>query len=241
MRPRNSEADGFDDRGYVALWRPGLDLGQGGAAQFLKARGIGECFSYQFSKGLDVTTAKNEIRATGGDEVSRGSAAVAGRGDAAAAHGLVDNDAEGLKLRGQNQQVPGGVDGGGLRLVDEPQTTYSGSNAKARSFGLEMGKKGARAGVNEERVREIGFRECTEKIERTLPLLEFGGEHNDNIIRGNAPRRANGRALDHCRLPHPPAVINAVRRKSHPAGTNAQQKNHVARAPRGTNHLIGHA
>src|SRR5260370_25954475 len=135
MRPRNSEADGFDDRGYVALWRPGLDLCKGGAAQFFKARGIGECFSYQFSKGLDVTTAKNEIRANGGDEISRGSTAVAGRGDAAAAHGLVDDDAEGLKLRGQNQQVPGGVDGGELRLVDEAEEPDARSHAEAGGFG----------------------------------------------------------------------------------------------------------
>src|SRR5260370_24945591 len=169
MRPRNSEADGFDDRGYVALWRPGLDLCKGGAAQFFKARGIGECFSYQFSKGLDVTTAKNEIRATGGDEVSRGSAAVAGRGDAAAAHGLVDNDAEGLKLRGQNQQVPGGVDGGEVRFVDEHQKTDARSNAKARSIGSAMGKKGARAGVNAESDRASGYSERTEKLTRTLP------------------------------------------------------------------------
>ncbi len=81
-------------------------------------------------------------------------------------------------------------------MVDEPQKTDTGSNAKASSFGLEMGKKGARAGVNEVRVREIGFRECTEKIERTLPLLEFGGENNDGVIRGNAPRRAKGCAID---------------------------------------------
>ena len=179
--------NGVDGGGNVALWRPGPDIRKSGSAQLFKASGISGCFFHQFSEGIDVTAAKDELGTHGSDEVARGSTAVAGRDRASATHGLIDDDAERLKLRGQNQQVRGRVNGRELRLVDEPEETDARGYAEAGGFRLELGKKRAGAGVKEERVRKIGFRERSEKIERTLPRLEFGREKNDRILRRNAP------------------------------------------------------
>jgi hypothetical protein len=171
VKARGGHANGLDGRGDISLRRPCLDIGKAGASQSLEACGIGGCFFHQFGKGIDVAATENQLGRDGSDEIARGSAAIAGRGGAAATHGLVDDEAKRLKLRWQNQQVGGGIDGGELRLVDKSEETDARSHAEAGGFGLKLGEKRAGAGEKKVRVGKIGFRKRTKEIERALPLL----------------------------------------------------------------------
>src|SRR5713226_3920320 len=68
LKARGGHANGFDGRGDISLRRPGLHIGKARASERTEASGIGSCVFQQFSKGVNVAAAENQLGRDGSDE-----------------------------------------------------------------------------------------------------------------------------------------------------------------------------